>query len=843
MVLSALPALGSALTTPPVTLVVSPLPAGQDQTTLTWNAPTSTAVEIHVGSPTGTLFADGGPIGSAVTGPWASTGMAFYLVDAITHQPLASATVQQPGVTFTADPDPLPDGVNQTTLTWNAPNSLGVEIRVGSPTGVLFAEGGNSGSAVTGPWVSIGMSFYLVDIATQQPIGSLTIQDPSKPTAGMTPQDKAFYLTPDQLAFIRPGLTVKITGGSIAADGTMTANFIVTDMVGLPLDVNGVTTPGVMSVRFAAATIPAGQEQYVSYIYTTTTTNGVTTTQAARDNGGVITQVGSTVGTYTYTYKTKATNVDPTATQTFGLWATRDLTQFDLGTQYSNSTFNFVPNGSPVTVIRDVVNTASCNACHDPLSAHGGSRQIVPLCVMCHTPQSTDPGSNNTVDFKVMIHKIHMGSSLPTVIAGQPYYFGSSPTSGSNFSGVEFPSDVRYCTQCHGSNATQANAYKTEPTRAACGSCHDNVNFLANCPANSDPNLCTNHPVVQTSDASCSTCHQAKETTEFDLSVPGAHTIPTNSTQLTGVKFALLSATGAPNAPVTVKFSVTDNSGNPLPLSKLNSLNLVLASPTTDYAGYISQNALKATSLGGANYSYTFSTTLPATASGSYTVGIEGYSNETIVTNPHFNTTSVVRDSGFNQDLSFSVDGSWVIQPPTVVALSNCLTCHVKFATIHGGFRNNTTHCVLCHNPNQTDSPVRPPAQNPPEAIEFRTLIHKIHRGENLTQPYTIYGFGGSVNNFNDVLYPGDLRNCAKCHVNSSYQLPINQTGLLLPVVTPRSFINPTTQTETQSCVSCHDAKSISAHALLNTQAQLGETCDVCHGKGATYSVDAVHAR
>ena len=64
---------------------------------------------------------------------------------------------------------------------------------------------------------------------------------------------------------IRPGLTVTITGGSIAADGTMTANFTVTDMLGLPLDVNGVTTPGVISVRFAAATIPNGQEQYVSH--------------------------------------------------------------------------------------------------------------------------------------------------------------------------------------------------------------------------------------------------------------------------------------------------------------------------------------------------------------------------------------------------------------------------------------------------------------------------------------------------------------------------------------------------------------------------------------------------
>ncbi len=844
MALFALPVLADTMQAPPVTLVANPLPAGQDETTLTWNAPNSTAVEVHVGSPTGTLFADGGPTGSAVTGPWVSLGMSFFLVDATTHQSLASATVQQPGAVLTASPNPLPDGVNQTTLTWTAPNSVAVQIRVGSATGTLFADGGQSGSVATGPWASPGMSFYLIDAATQEQIASTSIQDPSASTLGaLTPQDAAYYLSPDAYAFIRPGLTVKVTGGSIAANGTMTANFTVTDMLGLPLDITGVTTPGVITARFTAATIPAGQEQYVSYIYTTTTNSYGTTTQASRDNGGVVTPVGSGVGTYTYTYATKApANFDPTATQTFGMYATRDLTGFDLGTQYSNSTFNFVPNGSPVTVIRDVVNTASCNECHDPLSAHGGARQIVPLCVMCHTPQSTDPGSNNTVDFKVMIHKIHMGSSLPTVIAGQPYYMGASATTGSNYSTVVFPSDVRYCTQCHGPLATQASTYKTNPTRAACGSCHDNVNFLANCPTGSNPNLCTNHPVVETSDAQCATCHQSKETTEFDLSIPGAHTIQTNSTQLTGVNFAIASATGTANGPVVVNFSIKDNSGNPIALSTMNFLQLSLAAPTSDYAGVITESALKATSSGGGSYSYTFKNPLPANASGSYTVGIEGYINETIITNPHFNTTSVVRDAGFNQVLSFSVDSSPVSQPPLVVGLSNCNVCHVALSA-HGGIRNNTLYCVLCHNPNATDASMRPPAQNPPEAIEFRTLIHKIHSGTNLTQPYTIYGYGGSVNNFNGVLFPGDLRDCAKCHVNSSYQLPINQTGLLLPVVTPRSFINPTTFTETQSCVSCHDAKSISAHALLNTQAQLGESCDVCHGVGATYSVDAVHAR
>ena len=55
------------------------------------------------------------------------------------------------------------------------------------------------------------------------------------------------------------------------------------------------------------------------------------------------------------------------------------------------------------------------------------------------------------------------------------------------------------------------------------------MNFLANCPAGSDPR--PQHVFilqVQTSDANCATCHQAKETTEFDLSVPGAQKYDSN---------------------------------------------------------------------------------------------------------------------------------------------------------------------------------------------------------------------------------------------------------------------------------------------------------------------------
>ncbi len=78
-------------------------------------------------------------------------------------------------------------------------------------------------------------------------------------------------------------------------------------------------------------------------------------------------------------------------THTVALYGSRDLTEFDLGTQYDNETFDWVPMGGPVTLIRDVVVTETCNKCHDPLALHGGSRREIKVCVTCHTPQTTDP--------------------------------------------------------------------------------------------------------------------------------------------------------------------------------------------------------------------------------------------------------------------------------------------------------------------------------------------------------------------------------------------------------------------------------------------------------------------
>ena len=120
---------------------------------------------------------------------------------------------------------------------------------------------------------------------------------------------------------------------------------------------------------------------------------------------------------------------------------------------------------------------------------------------MCHTPQTINPDTELTQDMKVLIHKIHMGSSLPSVQAGTPYRIWHRGA-WSDFSAVVFPQDIRNCTACHSAKAGQPNNWKTNPSMEACGSCHDDVNFATG----------ANHSdakIVQIDNKSCSTCHIA----------------------------------------------------------------------------------------------------------------------------------------------------------------------------------------------------------------------------------------------------------------------------------------------------------------------------------------------
>ena len=390
------------------------------------------------------------------------------------------------------------------------------------------------------------------------------------------------------------GVVIKFLSANIASDGTITTRFTLQDSGGAGLDNTGVLTAGPVSMSFVAATIPNGQTQYTAYTTTvdkSITNNNAPQTQAGGDTGGKYTLIDAASGTYDYTFGTKApAGFDVTATHTIGAQASRNLATYGYPTAFTaNTTFDFVPNGSKVTNVRDLINEASCNGCHNPISAHGGARTEIAYCVLCHQPQSTNPDSLNTVDFKVFVHKIHMGSSLPSVIAGTPYQVVHRGAVV-DFSKITFPQDIRNCTKCHASGPTQADSWKTQPSRAACGSCHDDVNFATG----------KNHPIVQVDDTQCSQCHTASAHTEFDASIPGAHTIPNNSAQLPGVVLSILNvANTAPGNNPTVSFSVMDKSGNPIDITKLTTIRMVLGGNNVDYGANggirVSETPTKAT--------------------------------------------------------------------------------------------------------------------------------------------------------------------------------------------------------------------------------------------------------
>ena len=675
-------------------------------------------------------------------------------------------------------------------------------------------------------------------------------------------RDKAYFADPRVINFVRPGLVFKVSSASIGKDGTITARVLVTDPQGLPLDRNGVDTPGAISMSFLAATIPNGQKQYTSYTTRTVTavSGGATAIQAAADSGGTTTNNAD--GDYTYTFKTKApTTFDGTATHTVAVYGSRSLTSFDLGTNYASATLNFIPNGGAVTVTRDVIRDSSCEKCHDNLSFHGGSRVGIALCVMCHTPQSVDPNTGNTVDFPKMVHEIHMGAAAPNAQAGNPYQIYGF-TGYVNWANVTFPgsssaNDPRNCQTCHEqtTGAAQAKAYLT-PNREACGGCHDNVNFATG----------LNHVnLPQVSDNQCANCHIPQGELPFDASIMGAHITPTQYSGLPGLVITIVKVdNGTAGSKPAITFTLKDSSGNPLAASSLvggsNRLAAVLAGPTSDYGytnfgsdvtthGYVSEDATKATCGTDGTCLYQFLHAIPANGTGSYSIGMEGRRGYTILPG---DTNAVTTEYGaVNKVITFSVDGSPVVQRRKVVDIAKCNACHTTLS-VHGENRNQIEMCVLCHNPSETDVSQRTTAAlqgTAPQAVNFSLMIHKIHDGAALAaigQPFTIIGFGASPVSFSDVTFPafstagavGNVQNCQMCHVNGS---EANLPEGLNNVTTPQGLENPTPAT-TAACTACHATKPEFSHAVANTT-QFGESCSACHASGAAFDVDQVHAQ
>ena len=84
----------------------------------------------------------------------------------------------------------------------------------------------------------------------------------------------------------------------------------------------------------------------------------------------------------------------------------------------------------------------------------------------------------------------------------------------------------------------------------------------------------------------------------------------------------------------TVTFTVLNGSGKGLPLSNLGSLSFTMAGPTGDYGytgfgsdvttkGYVTESALSSQCDASGNCTYTFQHAVPASAKGTFAIGVE----------------------------------------------------------------------------------------------------------------------------------------------------------------------------------------------------------------------------
>jgi OmcA/MtrC family decaheme c-type cytochrome len=309
-------------------------------------------------------------------------------------------------------------------------------------------------------------------------------------------------------------------------------------------------------------------------------------------------------------------------TYTVGMHAYR--TYYDATTSFrdvGNAEKDFLYGGAVSIVSREVVKDANCNQCHVTLQAHGGSRRDVKLCLLCHTSGAEDENSV-LVDFRVMIHKIHNGAHLPSVQgvttkSDGTRDYGATPVpyaiSGNDFSEVNFPvwpslnvampKDAGYsafstsqktqddkirtgvvaCAKCHGGAAQESLCY-AQPSRRACGSCHDDVVWANPYAANSQT------MPVQANDSGCSTalCHPVSGTS---LATQDAHLHPLNNTTLNpGTNVAVTSVTGGTGTggnfkagdPVSLTFTVKNDAGIDIPLSSLDSASATVVGPTSN---------------------------------------------------------------------------------------------------------------------------------------------------------------------------------------------------------------------------------------------------------------------
>jgi OmcA/MtrC family decaheme c-type cytochrome len=411
---------------------------------------------------------------------------------------------------------------------------------------------------------------------------------------------------------------------------------------------------------------------------------------------------------------------------------------------------------------------------------------------------------------------------------------------------------------------------------------------------------------VVTSNADCTACHAegriagAVADNHVDLIVAeGAK-----------YKFNLISVTNtAPGQFPRVTYSVTDvATGAIIPLTdpriSNGSINARFAWDVNDYhnTGSATANSAPASSIslalltgatlnGDGTYSKSFTTAVPASATGSGVMDMEGRIAVDVQGATWHSPPDGTRERipvGPTPVKYFAITDTTTKNRRSVVDVAKCKSCHgdMNGLVLHGGSRNDQPEaCVMCHNPDNTDiaqRPVDPDAAHDgdnsaaldgreEQTIDFKVLAHSIHGAGMRENPYVVYGNGGSTNDFSGAEFPGVLSNCETCHKAGTYY-PASDTATRLgttidsgSTVTQRSpsvVLSPAGANVSHTddlnvtavaaaCSGCHDGALAQTHMELNgglftalqatLTGQTPETCAICHGPGRTADVKTVH--
>jgi len=612
-------------------------------------------------------------------------------------------------------------------------------------------------------------------------------------------------------------------------------------------------------------------------------------------------------GSYTFTFETDVRNVagipyDPSLTHRvagqIGQLSTVPLEE-------QNVWLDFVPNGTPVALRRDIAVMDSCNECHDNLVFHG-RRFEVEYCVQCHNPDL----ASGEGDFSYMIHRIHDAGTFAVLDGGVDY------------SEVTYPQDVSNCMKCHdpADVATpQAGNWLTKPNMSACDACHD----VFSTGTHSGP--------AQANNSLCVLCHTPAVIAEYHVTPNATPNNPGLPAGQRSITYELVDAEvdGASNE-VTIRFRI-DSDGQPLDVTNLPAdlvspasmegfrypgLLLAWAMPQDGIASpgdynNLGQRSAQPLSLG----LDAFSPIEMVAPIGSLAFDAGTGVTTAVVMDPasQFPVGATLRAVGLQgylqQDLNGdgSADAS-LHTPSAVVAVTgdkarrmvvdsqNCASCHEWFEG-HGGNRvYNMDICTLCHVPNLSSSGrTIDPADNdlaallgpdpltyPEDAQNFKDLIHGIHSADFRTRAFEhVRGGRQGYYDWSEITFPrgASTSNCRLCHTDGSFELPLDAD--LLPTTVRTTMMEdgldpdlPTVETAFQSvpnltdwvntptasaCFYCHTSPDAMAHMAVSgaqvsdpavggngicNRTVLGgsfETCAVCHGPGKLADLAVAH--